>query len=142
KRLRFGEIYFDKRKRRGVNLYEAKKAMRSRTPFGCMMVETGEADAFISGLLRNYPDTIRPALQIIGTEPGVKRVAGMYIILTRKGPLFLADTTINLNPSSEELADITLLVAREVEQFGIKPVVAMLSYSNFGTSDTPEAILV
>jgi len=112
KRLRFGEIYFDKRKRRGVNLYEAKKAMRSRTPFGCMMVETGEADAFISGLLRNYPDTIRPALQIIGTEPGVKRVAGMYIILTRKGPLFLADTTINLNPSSEELADITLLVAR------------------------------
>jgi malate dehydrogenase (oxaloacetate-decarboxylating)(NADP+) len=141
-RQSFGQIYFDKRKRRGVNLYEAKKAMRARAHYGCMMVETGEADAFISGLSRNYPDTIRPALQIIGMEPGVKKVAGMYIILTKKGPLFLADTTVNLNPTSEELADITLMVAKEMEEFNITPRIALLSYSSFGSSPTPEAITV
>ncbi len=142
KRHHFGELFFQKRQRRGFNLYEAKKTMRDRNYFGCMMVETGEADALISGLTRKYPDTIRPALQVIGMEPGVKKVAGMYITMTKQGPLFLADTTINLNPTAEELADITLLTAKEVQQFNIVPRIAMLSYSNFGSSPTPEAILV
>ena len=141
-RKRFGEIFFQKRQRRGFNKYEAYKRMRDRLYFGCMMVETGEADAMISGLTKNYPDTIRPALQVIGTEEGVKKIAGMYLMLTKRGPLFLADTTVNFNPTAEELADITLLVAREVQQFNLTPRVALLSYSNFGTSDSPEARLV
>ena len=91
--------------------------MRDRNYFGCMMVETGEADAMISGLTKNYPDTIRPAIEIIGTEEGVKKIAGMYLMLTKKGPLFLADTTVNFNPTAEELADITLLAAKEVQSF-------------------------
>jgi malate dehydrogenase (oxaloacetate-decarboxylating)(NADP+) len=141
-RLAFGEVFFKKRQRRGVNKYEASKLMKDRNYYGCMMVEMGEADAMISGLSRNYPDTIRPAIQIIGTEEGVSKIAGMYIMLTKKGPLFLADTTVNFNPTAEELADITLLVAKEVKTLGIEPRIAMLSYSNFGSSDTPEAITV
>uniref|UniRef100_UPI0035A714C1 phosphate acyltransferase n=1 Tax=Chitinophaga oryzae TaxID=2725414 RepID=UPI0035A714C1 len=142
KRHQFGDLFFEKRKRKGFNLYEARKIMRERNYFGCMMVETGEADALISGLTRKYPDTIRPALQVIGMEEGVKRVAGMYIINTKRGPLFLADTTVNFNPTAEELADITLMVAKEVKHFNIAPRIAMLSYSNFGSSQTPEAQLV
>ncbi len=141
-RARFGEIFFEKRQRKGFNYYESKKMMRDRLYFGCMMVETGEAEAMISGLSKNYPDTVRPALQIVGMEEGSKRVAGMYIIMTKKGPLFLADTTVNFNPTAEELADITVMVAKEVRNFGITPVVAMISYSNFGSSDSPEAKLV
>jgi malate dehydrogenase (oxaloacetate-decarboxylating)(NADP+) len=141
-RKKFGEIYFKKRQRKGVNQYEALKMMKDRILFGCMMVECGEADALISGLSKNYPDTIKPAIQIIGTEEGVKNIAGMYILLTKKGPLFLADTTVNFNPTAEELADITLLVAKEVQQFNIKPRVALLSYSNFGSSKSKEAELV
>ncbi|MEY3060297.1 MAG: hypothetical protein RL000_1649 [Bacteroidota bacterium] len=141
-RAAFGEVFFKKRQRRGVNKYEASKLMKDRNYFGCMMVEMGEADAMISGLSRNYPDTIRPAIQIIGTEDGVSKIAGMYIMLTKKGPLFLADTTVNFNPTAEELADITLLVAKEVRTLGVEPRIAMLSYSNFGSSDTPEAITV
>ena len=142
KRQAYGEIYFEKRQRRGVNKYEVNKKMKDRNHFGCMMVETGDADAMISGLSRNYPDTIRPAIQIIGTEDGVSKIAGMYIMLTKKGPLFLADTTVNFNPTSEELADITLLVAKQVKALGITPRIAMLSYSNFGSSETPDAITV
>ncbi|MFY0253454.1 NADP-dependent malic enzyme [Chitinophaga sp. 30R24] len=141
-RHHFGDLFFEKRKRKGLNLYEARKIMRERNYFGCMMVETGEADALISGLTRKYPDTIRPALQVIGMEEGVKRVAGMYIIQTKRGPLFLADTTVNFNPTAEELADITLMVAKEVQHFNITPRIAMLSYSNFGSSQTPEAQLM
>lgn len=139
KRKHFGELFFAKRQRRGINKYESGKAMRDRNHFGCMLVETGEADAMISGLTKNYPDTIRPAIQIIGMEEGVKKIAGMYILLTKKGPLFLADTTVNFNPTAEELADITLLVAKEVRNFNLTPRIAMLSYSNFGSSDSPEA---
>ena len=139
KRNFYGEIFFQKRKRKGVNLYEAKKLMRVRSYYGTMMVETGDADAMISGLSKNYAETIRPALQVIGTEEGVKKIAGMYIIDIKKGPLFLADTTVNFNPTSEELADITLMVAKEVRQFNITPRIAMLSYSNFGSSNSPEA---
>ena len=142
KRQAYGDVYFKKRQRRGVNFYEAYKKMKDRSHFGCMMVEMGDADAMISGLSRNYPETIRPAIQIIGTEEGVQKIAGMYIMLTKRGPLFLADTTVNFNPTADELADITLLVAKEVRSFGITPRVAMLSYSNFGSSETPEAILM
>ncbi len=142
KRALYSELFFAKRQRKGFNSYEAKKIMKDRLYFGCMMVETGEADAMISGLSRNYPDTIRPALQVIGLEEGSKKVAGMYIMMTKKGPLFLADTTVNFNPTAEELADITLMVAKEVRNFGITPCVAMVSYSNFGSSNSPEARLV
>ncbi len=142
KRKKFAELFFQKRQRRGFNKYESHKIMRDRNHFGCMMVETGEADAMISGLTRNYPDTIRPAIQIIGTEEGVKKIAGMYLLLTKRGPLFLADTTVNFNPTAEELADIVLMTAKEVRNFNILPRIAMLSYSNFGTSDSPEARLV
>jgi malate dehydrogenase (oxaloacetate-decarboxylating)(NADP+) len=142
KRISYGEVFFEKRKRRGFNLYEAKKIMRERNYYGCMMVNSGEADAMISGLTRKYPDTIRPALEIIGMQEGVNRVAGMYIMLTKKGPLFFADTTLNFNPTQEELIDITLLTAKAVNTFNIKPRVAMLSYSNFGSSHSREATLV
>ncbi len=142
RRKMFSEIFFKKRQRRGFNKYESLKAMRDRNYFGCMMVETGEADGMISGLTKNYPDTIRPAIQVIGTEEGVQKIAGMYLLLTKKGPLFLADTTVNFNPTAQELADITLLVAKEVRNFNLIPRIAMLSYSNFGTSDSPEARLV
>jgi malate dehydrogenase (oxaloacetate-decarboxylating)(NADP+) len=141
-RKEFGELFFAKRNRRGVNHYEAYKIMKDRNHFGCMMVETGEADCMISGLSKNYPETIRPALQIIGTDTGVKKIAGMYLLFTKRGPIFLADTTVNFNPTAEELAEITLLVAKEVKQFNIVPKIAMLSYSNFGSSNAPEAILV
>jgi len=142
RRNKYFEIFFAKRGRRGFNAYEAKKVMRDRNYYGCMMVECGDADAMISGLAKNYPDTIRPALQTIGTEEGVKKIAGMYLMLTKKGPLFLADTTVNFNPTAEELAEITLMVAKEVRNFNIIPRIAMLSYSNFGSSNSPEAQLV
>jgi malate dehydrogenase (oxaloacetate-decarboxylating)(NADP+) len=142
KRAAYAEVYFQKRQRKGFNSYEAKKIMRDRNHFGCMMVEMGDADCMISGLTKNYPDTIRPALHTIGTEEGVQKIAGMYIMMTKRGPLFLADTTVNFNPTAEELAEITLLTAKEVRNFNIIPRIAMLSYSNFGSSNSPEARLV
>lgn len=142
KRMQYGDIFFAKRQRKGFNNYESKKVMRDRNYYGSMMVECGDADAMISGLTKNYQDTLRPALQVIGTEDQVKKIAGMYLLLTKKGPLFLADTTVNLHPTSTELAAITLMVAKEVKHFNITPRIAMLSYSNFGSSDTPEAKLV
>jgi malate dehydrogenase (oxaloacetate-decarboxylating)(NADP+) len=142
KREFYGQIFFKKRQRRGVNSYESVKMMKDRNHFGCMMVETGDADAMLSGLTKNYAEAIRPALQIIGTEEGVKKIAGMYLLLTKKGPLFLADTTVNFHPTAEELADITQIVAKEVKNFNLTPRIAMLSYSNFGSSDSPEARLV
>jgi malate dehydrogenase (oxaloacetate-decarboxylating)(NADP+) len=142
KRNEYAELFFRKRNRKGFNYYESKKVMKDRNYFGCMMVETGDADAMISGLSKNYPDTIRPAIQCIGMEEGINRIAGMYLMLTKKGPLFLADTTVNFHPTAEELAEITLLTAREVRNFNIIPRIAMLSYSNFGSSNSEEAKLV
>lgn len=142
KRKHFAQLFFKKRQRRGVNKYESVKFMKDRNYFGCMMVETGEADAMISGLTRNYAETIRPALQVIGTEDDVKKIAGMYLLLTKKGPLFLADTTVNFNPTAAEVAEITLMVAKEVRNFNLTPRIAMLSYSNFGSSNSPEARLM
>jgi len=132
---KFAQFLFEKRQRRGITLYEARKLMRDRNYFGASMVEFGDADALISGLTKNYASTVKPALQIIGTEKGVNRVAGMYLMLTKKGPIFFADTTININPNVEELVDITLLVNKSIKQFNIKPRIAILSYSNFGSND-------
>lgn len=131
----YAESLFQKRQRKGVSQYAAKKLMRERNYYGAMMVEHGEADVLISGLTVNYANTIRPALHIIGKEPGINKVAGMYIMNTKKGPLFFADTTVNPDPSAEDLVDITRLVAREVKAFNIEPRVAMLSYSNFGSAE-------
>ncbi len=132
----FGDILWEKRSRDGYTKYKARRVMRERNYYGAMMVEQGEADAMISGYLRNYPDTIRPALEIVGTAEGVKKVAGLYVVMTANGPVFFADTTINVNPTSEQLADIAELTANSVSRLGIKPNIAMLSYSNFGsTSD-------
>jgi malate dehydrogenase (oxaloacetate-decarboxylating)(NADP+) len=142
KRDFYSELFFKKRHRKGINKYESLKIMKDRNHFGCMMVETGDADAMLSGLTKTYAEAIRPALQIIGTEEGVKKIAGMYLLLTKKGPLFLADTTVNFNPTAEELADITMMVAKEVRNFNLVPRIAMLSYSNFGSSDSKEARLV
>lgn len=135
RREAFGKLFWDKRKRKGLTLYEATKSMRDRNHFGLMMVEQGQADALISGISRNYPSTIRPALQIIGTAQGAGRVGGAYIVMTKKGPVFFADTTVNVNPNAEDLAEIAKGTANLVKQFGYKPRVAMLSYSNFGSTE-------
>ena len=138
----FGELFYQLRKRRGFTIFEAKQIIKERNYFGSMMVKTGEADALISGLTRKYPDTIRPALQVIGTADGVKKVAGLYIIMTKTGPYFFADTTVNLNPTAQELVDITLLTASAVRNMNIVPRIALLSYSNFGSSENEESIKV
>ncbi|MGB3077373.1 MAG: NADP-dependent malic enzyme, partial [Chitinophagales bacterium] len=141
-RSNYGAWLFEKRKRKGLTLYEAKKLMRDRNYFGSMMVMEGEADALISGLTRNYAQTIRPALQVIGTRDSAKKVAGMYIMLTKRGPLFFADCTVNVSPTAEDLVDITTLAANAVQQLNIQPRIAMLSYSNFGSTKgkEPEAV--
>ncbi|MFC5283710.1 NADP-dependent malic enzyme [Pedobacter alpinus] len=132
---KFAQYLYQKRQRRGVTLYEAKKLMRDRNYFGASMVQFGHADALISGLTKNYASTVKPSLQVIGTEEGVNRVAGMYLMLTKKGPVFFADTTININPTVDELVDITVLVNKSVKQFNIKPRIAILSYSNYGSNE-------
>lgn len=135
RRMRFGDIFFNKRKRRGFTLFEARKIMRERNHFGAMMVETGVADAMISGLTRKYADPISAALQIIGVQEGARRVAGMYILNTKQGPFFFADTTMNVDPTVQDLVDITVLTANSVREFNITPRIALLSYSNFGSTD-------
>jgi len=137
---RFGDLLFEKRKRKGYTQLEARNIVRRRNYFGCMMVETGEADAMIGGMTRNFPETIRPALQAVGRQAGVKKVAGMYILMSRFGPLFLADTSVNFNPTAEEIVEIAELAAKEVEKFNIKPRIALLTYSNFGSADGEDAI--
>lgn len=131
---KYARAYYEKRLRKGVSLYDAQRQMRDRNAFGAMMVEFGEADALISGLTRDYSKTILPSLQIIGMGPGVKRVAGMYIMLTKKGNFFFADCTVNVNPTAEELVGIIGLTKNSVKIFDIEPRVAVLSYSNFGSS--------
>lgn len=135
KSIKYAENLYRKRQRRGINLPEAKKLMLDRNYYGASMVEFGEADALISGLTKDYATTIRPALQVIGTPPGVNRVAGMYMMLTKQGPVFFGDTTVNVDPTAEELVDITLLLEKSVRKFNIQPRIAVLSYSNFGTND-------
>ncbi len=134
-RHEFAELLFEKRRRRGVTLTAAKDLMLHRNYYAPMLVETGYAHAMISGQTRNYPDTIRPALQVIGRKPGANIVSGMYIINTKQGPFFFADCTVNKNPTTDQLVEITLQTAYAVEQFKIKPRIAMLAYSNFGSND-------
>jgi malate dehydrogenase (oxaloacetate-decarboxylating)(NADP+) len=131
----YAEYLYSKRQRRGVTVYESKKLLHDRNYYGACMVQFGEADALISGLTKDYATTIRPALQIIGTAEGVKRVAGMYMMITRKGPVFFGDTTVNVNPSVQEMVDITALMDHTVRQFNIIPRIAILSYSNFGSNE-------
>ncbi|MEY4329265.1 MAG: hypothetical protein RL609_13 [Bacteroidota bacterium] len=133
-RERFGQIYFERKQRRGITYTDAVRSMRERNYFGAMMVETGMADAMISGMTRNYSKVIRPGLQVIGPAQGVKKVCGMYIVQTLKGPLFIADTTVNEDPTAEDIVEITLRVAEAISLMKITPRIALLSYSNFGSA--------
>lgn len=130
----FGDFIYEKRKRKGMTVQDAHRLVRERNYFGAMMVEKGDADAFISGLTRDYPKTILPSLHAIGVKPGVNRVAGMYIMNTPKGPYFFSDATVNVNPTAEELVDIIGLTANAVKFFNMEPRIALLSYSNFGSA--------
>ncbi|WAC13693.1 NADP-dependent malic enzyme [Dyadobacter pollutisoli] len=136
----YANALYEKRKRKGLTPVEAHRSIYFRSYFGSMMVENGEADALISGLTRTYPDTIRPALQVIGKDPGVNKVAGMYILLTPKGPLFFSDTTVNLDPTVDEIVEITELTAKAVERFNIHPRIALLTYANYGSADGTDAV--
>ena len=139
---KFVKHLYGKRQRRGLTEHEAIKLISSnRNYFAASMVQFGEADTLISGLTRNYATTIRPALQVIGAKPN-SRVAGMYIMLTSKGPLFFGDTTVNADPTSEELADIAILLDEAVRRLNITPRIALLSYSNFGSNDGRTAVKV
>ncbi|RPA68908.1 NADP-dependent malic enzyme [Cyclobacteriaceae bacterium YHN15] len=134
-RLRhFGNLLFEKRKRKGLTPQECYRLMKDRNYFGSMMVELGEADALISGLTKDYPKTILPALHVIGVRQGTDRVAGMYIMNTNRGPFFFSDTTVNVNPTAEQLVEIVGLTAQGVRFFDIDPKIAILSYSNFGSA--------
>ena len=133
---KYVEHLYKKRQRRGLSKFDATQLMQNRNYFAASMVEFGDADTLISGLTRNYASTIKPALQVIGAKEG-SRIAGMYMMLTQKGPLFFGDTTVNENPSPEELADITVLIEKAVRRFNINPRIALLSYSNFGANDGP-----
>ncbi|MCC9136339.1 NADP-dependent malic enzyme [Pontibacter silvestris] len=133
KREQFAKLLFEKRQRKGLTLSDSRALMRDRNYFGSMLLEVGEADVLISGLTRDYSKTILPALQVIGVEEGINKVAGMYIVLNKKEPFFFADTTVNVNPTADELVDIIGLTARTVRFFDTEPRVAMLSFSNFGS---------
>jgi malate dehydrogenase (oxaloacetate-decarboxylating)(NADP+) len=140
RRIAYGKAFFEKRKRKGITEFESIQIMRERNHFGAMMVEMGDADAMISGITRNYRDVVRPAIQTVGLQKDVNTIAGMYILVTKRGPLFLADTTINLNPTAEEIAEITSNVAKMIRKFKVTPRIALLSYSNFGSSPGEDAV--
>jgi malate dehydrogenase (oxaloacetate-decarboxylating)(NADP+) len=134
-RLKYAELLYQKRQRKGLSLIEATRLMYNRNYYGAAMVELGEVDAMISGTTTKYADVMRPALQIIGKDENVKKIAGMYIMNTKRGHYFFADTTVNEDPSAEDLVDITTLTHSAVKAFGIDPVMAIVSYSNFGSSE-------
>ena len=142
RREKFVKHYWKLRERRGITYEVAERLMRERNYFGTMLVETGQADAMIAGYSHAYPNAIRPALEIIKKDEGVERIAATSIMLTKQGPLFLSDATINIDPTAEELANIALLTARAVKFFGLKPSVAMLSYSNFGSAVSESSLKV
>lgn len=139
RRKTFGHQFFEKRKRKGVLEFEAIQLMRERNHFGAMMVDSGLADAMITGLTRSYRSSLKPLLQIIGSEKDVNLISGMYILNSKRGPLFLADTTVNLNPNAEQIAEITINVAKTIRKLKIIPKIALLSYSNFGSSPGDDA---
>ncbi|MDG1842328.1 MAG: NADP-dependent malic enzyme [Crocinitomicaceae bacterium] len=134
RRTSYGKAFFEKRKRKGFTEFESIQIIRERNYFGSMMVNQGDADTMITGLTKNYRSTLRPVLQTIGLKKGVNVAAGMYILITKKGPMFLADTTVNRNPSAEEIAEITINVAKTIKRLRVVPIVSLLSYSNFGSS--------
>jgi malate dehydrogenase (oxaloacetate-decarboxylating)(NADP+) len=136
----FANILYEKRKRKGMSLEDAKALILHRNYYGAVMVETGEADVLISGLTRNYPQTLRPAIQVIGLQTGINKVLGMYILMSRFGPIFLADTTVNFSPTAEELVEIAEITANEVKRLNIEPKIAFLSYSTFGSAGGDDAI--
>jgi malate dehydrogenase (oxaloacetate-decarboxylating)(NADP+) len=131
--------FYRLRRRGGVTLSNAREQMLNPNYFGAMMVHMGDADGFVAGVSQNYPETIRPSLQIIRTRPDVHRVAAVFVIVTKKDVYFFADTHVNINPTAEDLAEIALLAAEVATEFGIEPRVAMLSFSNFGSTTHPLA---
>lgn len=137
---RYADVLYKKRQRKGMTYLDCERLMRERNYFGAMMVDLGDADALVSGLTKDYAKIISPALQVIGVAEGVSRVAGMYIIINKRGTYFFSDTTVNVDPDAGELAQIIELTARGVKFFGMDPRIAVLSYSNFGSSkgDIPE----
>ncbi len=137
--VRYATKYWESRKRSGVTFYSAKIKMRERNYFGSMMVMEGDADGMISGYSRAYPTVVKPILEVVGRATGVKKVATVNIMITERGPLFLADTSINIEPNAEELAEIAQMTANVASTFGFSPVLAMLSYANFGSSSHPNA---
>ncbi len=139
RRFKFAETYWKKRQRKGVTLLEAQKWMRERNYFAAMMVNNGDADALITGYSRSYASIVKPMLELIGMDKGVTRIAATNLMLTKRGPLFLSDTTININPTAKQLAKISQLTALLAKKFGMKPNIAMVSYSNFGSSDTEDS---
>ncbi|WP_224484082.1 NADP-dependent malic enzyme [Robertkochia aurantiaca] len=139
KKDQYAKKYWESRKRHGVTLYDAEKKMRERNYFAAMMVNEGDADCMISGYTRAYPSVFRPIIELIGKASGVNRVAAMNVMITERGPMFLADTSINIDPNAKELATIAKMTANAVKMFGFDPVIAMLSYTNFGSSRNPKA---
>ena len=134
RRNRFAEIFWKTRQRKGISLFQAKKLMRERNYFAAMMVNAGEADSLITGYSRPYSSVVKPMIELIGKDRGVTRIAATNLMLTKQGPLFLADTTINIDPTSKDLAKISQMTYKVAKMFGVKPNIAMLSYSNFGSS--------
>ena len=134
RRLEFAEIFWKSRQRRGISLLDAQKWMRERNYFGAMMVNQGQADAMVTGYSRSYPSVIKPLMQIIEKAPGISLIATANMMMTNRGPMFLSDTAINPNPTADDLAKIALMTAKTVRMFGMEPVMAMISYSNFGSS--------
>ncbi len=133
-RTKYAELFFKKRDRSGISMVGAERLMLDKNYFGAAMVESGDVDAMISGVTSPYADVIRPALQVVGKRDDVNIIAGMYMLRTKKRPYFFADTTINMYPTTEDLVDISLLAKEKIEEFGVEPVMAMLSYSNFGSA--------
>ncbi len=134
RRKRYAHRLYEKRQRKGMTQEEALEKIHDTNYFGIMMVETGEADGFLAGFSSRYANTLRPALEVAGSNNSLRHIAGMYIVITKKGPFFFADTTVNINPTARMLADTTLLTANEVRKFDMVPRIAMLSYSNFGSN--------
>ena len=138
-RNKYAELFWDSQKRKGYTLYDSQRLMRERNYFASMMIKNGDADAMISGYSRNYRSVVKPILETIPKNKGVSRVAAANLMLTKSGPLFLADTTINVDPSSKELAKIAQMTGQMAKIFGLEPIIGMLSFSNFGSSRFPQA---
>jgi malate dehydrogenase (oxaloacetate-decarboxylating)(NADP+) len=136
---RYADVYWKNTSRKGLTLYSAEKRMRERNYFAAMMVNEGDADALVSGYTQSYPMVVKPMLELIGMAPGASRVATTNVMMTQRGPLFLSDTSINIEPDSRDLSRIALMTSQVVKMFGIDPVIAMISYSNFGSSNHDKA---